>query len=46
MSIAKNRKMKKSPSGAACSVSMPLLTELEDLLLFDIYKHAAPLGLG
>ena len=46
MCIVKDRKTKQSPSGAACGASMPLLTELGDLLLFDSYKHAAPPGLN
>jgi hypothetical protein len=44
MFIVPTRKVKKSPSGATFPVSMPLLTELR-ILLFENYKHAAPLGL-
>ncbi len=35
----------KSPVGAACSASMPLLRSF-DFLAFAIYKYAAPMGLG
>src|SRR5216684_2266825 len=35
----------KSPVGAACSASMPLLRSF-DFLPFAIYKYAAPMGLG
>jgi len=45
MFIASDRRMKKSPIGATCPVSMPLLTELAIFLLFHTYKHPAPLGL-
>src|SRR5438445_7984149 len=45
MFIVNDGKMKKSPIGAACPAFMTLLAELGNLLFFDIYRHAAPLGL-
>jgi len=45
MFIAHDWDNEKSPSGASSTAPMSLLTELWDLLLFDTYKHAAPLGL-
>ena len=43
--VADGSQPAKSPVGAACSASMPLLRSF-DFLPLAIYKYAAPMGLG